>query len=486
MASVKRADLERLNKPEIQIMANDLGIITKGLSKAQLVEAILDCLSHPLPSRPPTPVEAKGGDSSPKTPNAASVIHSGLSTEHLNFELRKVQIESNTKLELRKLEMQHERDMWALRSAGNAHTGSTTFRIEAAIKSMPKLVNESEIDCYLVTFEKIAVLNNWPKDQWSALLQTQLRGKGLKVFSELSNADCKQYDVLKKALLTAYEFSSEVYRKRFRSLTKSLNETYSDFAFKLTNAAKRWLTSVNAFDDINALQQTLLMEQFAESLPVEINLWLVDKKLKSIDEMARAVDQYSSLRKAVITNDMHSNDSSVLNTYRSESKHTSYSAKPVSYKDTQHTFVKTGPKFKGPIKCFYCELPNHTISECRLRQKHEKSKNDAKHSPVNENMLIGDHGRHTACNSAAIEGDLFTSGESVLCMDGILPVFPLHPLFAPFCKQATIDYMSIIRRLDSQTGSIIRRFLTKPHTCLNPNVTVQRHFHTNRLTIEPV
>ena len=46
--------------------------------------------------------------------------------------------------------------------------------------------------------------------------------------------------------------------------------------------------------------------------------------------------------------------------------------------------------------------------------------------------------------------------------------------------------MSTIRQLDSQTGSIIRRFLTKPHTFLNPNVTVRRHFHTNRLTIEPV
>ena len=53
-----------------------------------------------------------------------------------------------------------------------------------------------------------------------------------------------------------------------------------------TIAAKRWLICVNAFDDINTLRQTLLMEQFAESLPVEVHLWLVDRKLKSLDEMA--------------------------------------------------------------------------------------------------------------------------------------------------------------------------------------------------------
>jgi len=39
-----------------------------------------------------------------------------------------------------------------------------------------KLASEQELEVYLITFRKIASLNNWPKKHWSAILQTQLTG----------------------------------------------------------------------------------------------------------------------------------------------------------------------------------------------------------------------------------------------------------------------------------------------------------------------
>lgn len=435
-AGISQAELRKIKKPELQNMANDLGILTKGLQKNQLIDAILEVMRHPITDQvgeriqASTPGKTRG---SPLSPSSATGQAAELSPEQ--FELRKLEIN----FELRKLEMQHEREMVSLRVANNTQNGNSVFRVESAVKLMPKLVNENEIDSYLVTFEKIAVLNNWPKIHWPALLQTQLRGKGLKVFSELSTADCKQYDVLKKAVLTAYEFSSEVYRKRFRTITKASTETYSDFAFKLTNMAKRWLTSLNAFDDINILRQVLLMEQFSESLPVEINLWLVDRKLKSIDEMARAVDQYVSLRKTVITNDTQSNGN-VLNTYNMENryKNTSYYSKPSISNVIQHTAVKTTPKLPSPMKCGYCKKPNHSISECRLKLKHETSNKDSQTSAVKETLLIGNLGVSTDRFDLSNEDKLCSSSKIVSATEEIVSVLPLHPLFAPFCKQAKI------------------------------------------------
>ena len=95
----------------------------------------------------------------------------------------------------------------SLTVAGPAASASppigNTFCVENASKLLPKLQSEQEIDTYLVTFEKIAVLQKWPKEHWTSVLQTQLRGEGLKVFAELSLDDCRQYDVFKQALLTA-------------------------------------------------------------------------------------------------------------------------------------------------------------------------------------------------------------------------------------------------------------------------------------------
>jgi len=52
-------------------------------------------------------------------------------------------------------------------------------------------------------------------------IQAHLTGKALKVFTELSVEECRDYPTLKAALLNAYSVVSEVYRKRFRGLTKS-------------------------------------------------------------------------------------------------------------------------------------------------------------------------------------------------------------------------------------------------------------------------
>ena len=107
------------------------------------------------------------------------------------------------------------------------------FRIGEAVKLIPKFTDH-DIETFLISFEKIATLNNFPKEKYTTILQAHLTGKALKVFNELPIADCQDYDKLKAALLTAYAVVPEVYRKRFRSLTKFSSETYSEFAFRLS------------------------------------------------------------------------------------------------------------------------------------------------------------------------------------------------------------------------------------------------------------
>jgi len=86
----------------------------------------------------------------------------------------------------------------------------------------------------LISFQKVAELNNFPPDKYAAFLQAHLTGKALKDFTELSVEECRNYPTLKAALLQAYSVVPEVYRKRFHNLNKSHIETYSEF----TNQSK--------------------------------------------------------------------------------------------------------------------------------------------------------------------------------------------------------------------------------------------------------
>ena len=55
-----------------------------------------------------------------------------------------------------------------------------SFRVEAAVTLLTKF-SENDVEIFLITFEKVAELNNFPPDKYAAILQAHLTGKALKV-----------------------------------------------------------------------------------------------------------------------------------------------------------------------------------------------------------------------------------------------------------------------------------------------------------------
>ena len=152
-------------------------------------------------------------------------------------EFDRMKLDLEARLELKRLEVSQAQNETVVAAA-------PAFRLENAIKLLIKLLpkfNEQNVEEYLIGFEKVAKINNWPQDCYASVLHAMLVGKGLKVFPELSTEDCKDYSKLKAASLNAYSVVSEVHRSRFRNRMKQPTETYSDFAFVLSIHCKRWL-----------------------------------------------------------------------------------------------------------------------------------------------------------------------------------------------------------------------------------------------------
>jgi len=151
------------------------------------------------------------------------------------LELQQQQEERQQQFELKMLEFELSRA-----SGPSAHpTDSSSsrpppFRVEAAVKLVPTF-SETDVETFLISFEKVAELNDFPPE----ILQAHLNGKALKVFTELSVEECRDYPALKAALLQAYSVVPEVYRKRFRNLSKLYTENYSEYAFRLSTQFTR-------------------------------------------------------------------------------------------------------------------------------------------------------------------------------------------------------------------------------------------------------
>ena len=101
------------------------------------------------------------------------------------------------------------------------------FDLSRNIRLVPQF-SEKEVDVFFLSFEKIAKSLNWAQDKWPLLVQSVFTGRALEVYAALDSTQSASYDVVKAAVLSAYEFSPEVYRQRFRNLKKRLDQTHID------------------------------------------------------------------------------------------------------------------------------------------------------------------------------------------------------------------------------------------------------------------
>ena len=98
-----------------------------------------------------------------------------LEAEMSQRELDREERERERARDLELASMQHEYYMAELQTKQfqRPYDQAKSFKVEVAAKLLPKLGSDQELDFYLATFKKIAMLNKWPKEYWSAILQTQ-------------------------------------------------------------------------------------------------------------------------------------------------------------------------------------------------------------------------------------------------------------------------------------------------------------------------
>ena len=85
--------------------------------------------------------------------------------------------------------------------------------VENAVRLIPKF-QDTDIEAFLLSFEKIAALNNFPQDKYTAILQAHLTGKALKVFTELNTEECRNYQTLKKSFVDSLRSGTRGVQKK--------------------------------------------------------------------------------------------------------------------------------------------------------------------------------------------------------------------------------------------------------------------------------
>ena len=101
------------------------------------------------------------------------------------------------------------------------------------------------------------------------------------------------YDVVKQAILTAYELVPEAYRQKFRGLRKIEGQTYVEFAHDKEVYFERWCTSRAVQGDFKMLKDLMLVEEFKRCVKDDIKSYLDEKDVSTLHEAAKFADGYS-------------------------------------------------------------------------------------------------------------------------------------------------------------------------------------------------
>ena len=106
------------------------------------------------------------------------------------------------------------------------------------------------------------------------LLQSVVVGKAREVYSAMSLEHSSQYDLVKTAVLKAYELVPEVYRQNFRNYKKVDKQTYAEFAHEKEALLDRWCASKEVAKDFEKLRQLILIEEFKVCVPTNIKTYV--------------------------------------------------------------------------------------------------------------------------------------------------------------------------------------------------------------------
>ena len=189
-------------------------------------------------------------------------------------------IEAEKELALKELELKAQQSQASTSPAATPPPRNK----DAKSPKLPSFIDEKdELDSYLLRFERYAENASWEKDTWAIKLSALLTGRAMDVYSRMLDTDASDYDKLKKALLTRYNYTEDGYRKRFREATP---ETPDQFVIRLKNYLAKWLElSGSSPQNFDALVDLIVKEQFINACSENLAMYLLERGPKDLVEL---------------------------------------------------------------------------------------------------------------------------------------------------------------------------------------------------------
>ena len=255
-------DISKLKVKELQALCLGKGFSVTGLKKNDLIDLLSAESSHAASSgkHSTAPLEGTIGGGTPLDADenvADAEIDSDDSSDGGGGTQDPILVENESlrlqiklaRLELEKLKLQS--------SSGSQVKKKSITVIDKDVKGLlPKMAeNDYDVLNFFHAFERVLSLHDVEQNSWHLYLPATLNNKATKVYARLTIDQCRDYNVIKSNILTAFRLTARSYRQKFIMSSKYANETFALFLNRLSELFDHYLesTSVTEFNDLRDL-----------------------------------------------------------------------------------------------------------------------------------------------------------------------------------------------------------------------------------------
>ncbi|XP_077490841.1 uncharacterized protein LOC144101552 [Amblyomma americanum] len=277
-------DLMKLLRSDLLSLCEELGVdIEEKMKKSHICTLLLETANEETVSDTWELLKRKKEETERKKEENE---RQRLAAEREERELRRLQLANDQK----KLECESSRGMTPERVSR-----AESFPMDRLMQ--PYKIGE-DLGYYLVNFERTCEKRGYAKETWPQKLLMVLPCEAATIVSRLDAKDADDYEKVKASLLRKYRLSAEEFRQRFRGASKRSSKSYAEFAFSLKANLTEWLKGAVAYDTKDKVVECVGLEQFYNSIPEAVKLWVQDREnVSTVEKAAELADEYATRRK---------------------------------------------------------------------------------------------------------------------------------------------------------------------------------------------
>uniref|UniRef100_A0A669EUZ0 Gypsy retrotransposon integrase-like protein 1 n=1 Tax=Oreochromis niloticus TaxID=8128 RepID=A0A669EUZ0_ORENI len=230
------------------------------------------------------------------------------------------------------------------------------------------LTPDDDIEHFLTTFERMAQVCRWPREEWAVRLVPLLTGKARSAYVLMDIGDSEVYDKVKDAILAKYEITADTYR-RFRALDIHPGETPRELYVRLKDTFYKWAKPEKS--TVKDISELMILEQFLRMVHPDLEVWIRERAPKSAEEASQLAEIFISARTGSrgIT---FGRDSFVTGQSKSDGgvrsggigQSRSYPASRHFVSGKSNNTKKSHSGSKSDVRCYHCNQIGHTQYTC--------------------------------------------------------------------------------------------------------------------------